>query len=244
MWPVVSRVSAAGFSRPCVPHGGGVSRLVGGFPDAGRGSQFLGMVSVVWAGAVVVVRIFPLCLAGWGWGGAGVGGLLFAASGGSARSTLVGRAGAGWAAGRVGVALGLGWRWGWWAAVRGKRLFKIDAGGPSGGGPSGGRPSGGRPSGGRPSGRAVSRPAGQVWVPPGMVSCCSRQAATPQDRRWQGEWRPVGRRLAGWPGGRVAGWSGGQQVAGRAAGRPGGPGWAAGASGLPAVPSSSGQTPG
>ena len=63
---VACRVVGVGrwFSGRCVPHGGGLSRVVGGFPDAGRGSQILGMVSVIWAAAVVVVRIFRLCLAG------------------------------------------------------------------------------------------------------------------------------------------------------------------------------------
>ena len=70
LWPGVWWVSAGTFSGPPVfsgprvPHGGGVSRVVDGFPDAGRGSRFLGVVSAVWTAAVVFARIFPSCLAG------------------------------------------------------------------------------------------------------------------------------------------------------------------------------------
>ena len=172
----------AGISGPGVSHGGGVSQVVGGFPDGGQGSRFLGVVSVVWAAAVVFIRIFPLCLAGWGWGGAGVGELLFAASSTSARSPLAGRAPGGRPDRRTGGRTGLG------CAGNGELLFTAGSASPRLT-PTAER----RPDRGRTAAGQSARTAEQVGLAPGIVSRCSRQAAPPQDRHWQAERRPIGR---------------------------------------------------
>ena len=110
----------------CFPGGEWVSGCWAGFPDCGRGVHCLGSgrgccpdISVVsrrvrsgwcrgwWAGVRGGRRLFKVDVgAGFGRsggrtgrGGAGVGGLVFAASGACSRSTLAGGAAAGWAAG-------------------------------------------------------------------------------------------------------------------------------------------------